>query len=210
MKKRERTTPARRHRQEHEKQELRQTILDVAGELFVEQGYEHFSMRKVADRIGCSATTLYLYFRDKDDLLFTIVDDGFIQFSQRLSQVVDETTDPLEQILMLGREYVAFGLEHAVYYQLMFMQRTDFLLLSQEGESQPRVYAFQILEEAVQRAIDARLLHSDDAEGYSDLLWGMVHGLVSLAITMPFFPGDRLEKAMKALQQLILVDAKPN
>jgi AcrR family transcriptional regulator len=48
----------------------RQAILTAAGALFLEQGYERFSLRKVAERIGYSPTTIYPYFRDKDDLLF--------------------------------------------------------------------------------------------------------------------------------------------
>src|SRR5262244_2221370 len=51
-----------------EKQALRQEILDAARELFVTEGYENVSMRKVAERIEYSPTTIYLYFKDKADL----------------------------------------------------------------------------------------------------------------------------------------------
>src|SRR5205807_9948129 len=81
----ERLRQAIRHRQAHEKQELRQAILTAAGELFLEQGYERFSLRKVAERIGYSPTTIYLYFHNKDDLLFTVVDEGFVRFGQQLA-----------------------------------------------------------------------------------------------------------------------------
>jgi len=80
-----------RHRQDQEKQALRQTILTTAGELFLEQGYDHFSLRKVAERIGYSPTTIYLYFRDKDDLLFTVVDEGFTRFGQQLAAAAAST-----------------------------------------------------------------------------------------------------------------------
>src|SRR2546430_6965593 len=123
----ERLRQAIRHRQDQEKQELRQTILTTAAELFLEQGYDHFSLRKVAERIGYSPTTIYLYFRDKDDLLFTVVDEGFKLFGQRLVAVATDIQDPWERLIALGKAYVTFGLEHPLYYQLMFIQRTDFL-----------------------------------------------------------------------------------
>src|SRR6266480_7329254 len=145
----ERLRQAIRHRQDQEKQELRQAILTTAAELFLEQGYEHFSLRKVAERIGYSPTTIYLYFRDKDDLLFTVVDEGFTRFGQQLAAAAASTEDPWERIIALGRAYVAFGLQNPVYYQLMFMQRTDFLTQRQVGESQPRIASFQVLREAV-------------------------------------------------------------
>ena len=56
-------------RRAREKKELRQEILDAAREMFVEDGYENVSMRKIAEKIEYSPTTIYLYFRDKADLL---------------------------------------------------------------------------------------------------------------------------------------------
>src|SRR5436309_61027 len=103
-----------RHRQEQEKQELRQAILTASGELFLEQGYEHFSLRKVAERIGYSPTIIYLYFHDKDDLLFTVVDEGFARFGQQLAAAATSQEDPWERLIALGRAYVAFGLEYPV------------------------------------------------------------------------------------------------
>src|SRR5260221_1105760 len=90
----QRLSLAIRHRQEREKQELRQAILTAAGTLFLEQGYERFSLRKVAERIGYSPTTIYLYFRDKDDLLFTVGDEWFVQFGQQRATAAASQEDP--------------------------------------------------------------------------------------------------------------------
>lgn len=193
----ERLQMAIRQRRDHEKQELRQAILEASGKLFLEQGYERFSLRKVAERIGYSPTTIYLYFRNKDDLLFTVVDEGFILFGQRLAAAAASTQDPWERIIALGRAYITFGLEHPMYYQLMFMQRTDFLMERQVGESQPRLAAFEHLRQAVQQAIDVGVLRPGNAESYSDTFWALVHGLVSLAISMPMFDAPRLQRAME-------------
>src|SRR5947209_20407008 len=132
----ERLRQAIRHRHAQEKQELRQAILTAAGELFLEQGYERFSLRKVAERIGYSPTTIYLYFRDKDDLLFTVVDEGFVRFGQQLAAAAASTVDPWERIIALSRAYVAFGLQNPEYYQLMLMQRSDSLTHQPEGSEQ--------------------------------------------------------------------------
>src|SRR5256884_5056489 len=198
----ERLRKAVRHRQEREKQELRQAILNAAGELFLEQGYERFALRKVAERIGYSPTTIYLYFRDKDDLLFTVVDEGFVRFGHQLAEAAESQEDPWERIIALGRAYVTFGLQNPVYYQLMFMQRTDFLTQRQVGESQPRIASFQVLRQAVQQAIDAGVLRPGDVESYSDVLWALVHGIASLALSMPTFDASRLERTMETAWQM--------
>jgi AcrR family transcriptional regulator len=191
-----------RHRQDQEKQALRQMILTTAGELFLEQGYDHFSLRKVAERIGYSPTTIYLYFRDKDDLLFTVVDEGFTRFGQQLAAAAASTEDPWERIIALGRAYVAFGLQNQVYYQLMFMQRADFLTREKEGAGQPRLATFLVLQQAVQQAIDAGVLRPGDAESYSHVLWALVHGMVSLAISLPAFYGTHVQRTMEIAWQM--------
>ena len=198
----ERLRQAIRHRQAQEKQELRQAILTAAGELFLEQGYERFSLRKVAERIGYSPTTIYLYFRDKDDLLFTVVDEGFVRFGQQLAEAAESQEDPWERLIALGRAYVTFGLQNPVYYQLMFLQRTDFLTQRQMGEDQPRIASFRVLQQAVQQAIDAGVLRPGDAKSYSDVLWALVHGITSLALSMPTFDASRIERTMEIAWQM--------
>ncbi|SRR6266496_3505879 len=198
----ERVRQAIRHRQEQEKQELRHTILTAAGQLFLEQGYEHFSLRKVAERIGYSPTTIYLYFRDKDDLLFTVVDEGFTRFGQQLAAAAASTENPWERIIALGRAYISFGLEHPVYYQLMFMQRSDFLTRQQTGDGQTRIATFLVLQQAVQLAIDAGVLRPGDAKGYSDVFWALVHGMVSLAISLPTIYAPHIQQTMELAWQM--------
>ncbi|MBE3560071.1 MAG: TetR/AcrR family transcriptional regulator [Ktedonobacteraceae bacterium] len=198
----ERLHQAIRHRQDQQKQELRQAILNAAGELFLEQGYDRFSLRKVAERIGYSPTTIYLYFRDKDDLLFTVVDEGFARFRQQIAAAAAGTQDCWQRLIALGRAYMTFGLENPVYYQLMFMQRTDFLTRKPAGKDQPRIAAFQVLRQAVQEAIDAGVLRPGDAECYSNVLWAVVHGMVSLAISLPTYYAPHIQRTMEVAWQI--------
>jgi AcrR family transcriptional regulator len=199
----ERLRTAMRRRQEQEKQELRQTILSAAAGLFLEHGYERFSLRQVAERIGYSPTTIYLYFRNKEDLLFTVVEEGFVRFGKQLEAALIGVDDPWEQVGALGRAYITFGVENPAYYQMMFVQRTDFLWQSQEGESQPRLAAFQILRQTVQRAIDANVLRAGNADDYSDLLWAVTHGIVSLAISFPVFDTARVQRLIETWNQTL-------
>ncbi|MFH4082248.1 helix-turn-helix domain-containing protein, partial [Acinetobacter baumannii] len=59
-------------RRERSRQETRQAILEAAIQMFEREGYEGFSLRQVAENIGYTPTTIYLYFKDKDDLLFAV------------------------------------------------------------------------------------------------------------------------------------------
>ncbi len=84
----------------------------------------------------------------------------------------------------------------------MFMQRADYLTHPSAGESQPRIASFRVLQQAVQQAIDAGILRPGDAENYSDVLWALVHGMVSLAISMPNFDASRIQRTMETAWQM--------
>ncbi len=200
----ERIRSASSQRREKEKRELRSAILNSAAHLFLEKGYDGFSMRQVAEQIGYSATTIYLYFEDKDDLLFSVVDQAYERFSRDLQAAFDSTQDPVQRIYNLGRAYVDFGLQNPVAYQLIFMQRPDFLTRWSSGSRKPRPLALLILQQAVTKAAEAGAIHTSDAESQADALWASIHGLVALSISMPMFNPERTAKAMdEALNILV-------
>lgn len=174
---------------EKEKHNLKELILKTAGELFLEKGYEKFSLRQVAERIGYSATTIYLYFKDKDDLLFSIVLQGFDIFNNKLTEAEKSSDETIKKLNRVGRAYINFGIEYPVYYQIMFMQRTDFLFKSRPGDydEKPMINSFSVLTNLVTKAIEEKkfIYKENCQEIYTNLLWTNVHGVVSLHIVMP-------------------------
>ena len=67
-----------KERREREKAEIREKILDAARDLFVSEGYEAVSMRKIADRIEYSPTAIYLHFKDKEAVMRELCDLDFL------------------------------------------------------------------------------------------------------------------------------------
>jgi AcrR family transcriptional regulator len=201
----DRVRQASRQRREQEKEELRNTILRAASDLFLEHGYERFSLRQVAEHIGYTPTTIYLYFEDKEDLLFTIVDDAFARFTYALRSAAQSTEHPIKRIIAIGEAYTRFGLENQAYYQIMFMQRGDYLLEARPNEEQPRINSFLVLYDAVQHAIDVGAFLPGDTLTISNALWAIRHGVVSLAISMPsIFDQDRIAAAVAESSKMVI------
>lgn len=178
----ERLREVSRHRREREKDALRRRILDAAGSLFLEHGYEGLSMRQIAERIGYSATTIYRYYENKDDLLFAIVYEGFVRFGKQLAKAAQGSDDPRERLPALGHAYIEFGLKNPVYYQLMFMQRFDFLFESRAEQKAPMIDSFGVLRQVVEQAMQAGIIKQGDPETTATVIWAVVHGITSLAI----------------------------
>jgi AcrR family transcriptional regulator len=191
-------------RRERERRELRQKILTSARNLFLEKGYEGFSLRQVAEEIGYSATTIYMHFDDKDDLLVNIIDQAYEKFTERMQHVFEQTQDPLERIYNLGKSYIDFGINNPEAYQLIFMQRPDLLLKWMVSGGKQRKNSLLILRESVKEAVEAGVIRYENSEEISDALWAAVHGAVSLNITMPaMFGASNLEKSLSTTLEII-------
>ena len=80
----------------------REEILQAAKELFLEEGYDHTTIRRIADRVGISAPALYLYFEDKEALMLALCDQTFEHLVQAISEIERTVEDPLERIRRFG------------------------------------------------------------------------------------------------------------
>jgi AcrR family transcriptional regulator len=201
----ERIKAASRQRRERQKAETRQAIIGAATELFISEGYANFSLRQVAVQIGYSPGTIYLYFEDKDDLLFTLADEGFQRFGAMLQAAVDATDDIQGQIRGMGLAYIEFGLNNPVHYRLMFMERTDFMLREHTDADRDTWYeTFLILYRTVEKGIEAGVVCCEgNAEATSDALWAMLHGVVALAVAMPHTGTERIHRASQEIKRAI-------
>lgn len=174
-----------RERREREKAEVRRAILGAARELFVERGYEAVTMREIAKRIEYSPTAIYLHFADKKAVMEAICDQDFLALAQRFQKVAT-IADPIERMKAAGQAYAEFGLRHPHHYQLMFLTphppHDPAESAIEHGNPDQDGYAF--LRWTVSEAIAAGRLRPelDDPDLISQLVWGSLHGIVSLLI----------------------------
>jgi AcrR family transcriptional regulator len=168
-------------RREREKEEVRRKILDAAQELFASEGYERVTMRRIAEAIEYSPTTIYNHFEDKDELCYALCEEDF---KRLLSAIAEHPApqDPVEWIRQLGRAYAAFGRENPNHYRFMFMTPAKF---EQPHEAAlPAQEAFGFLRVAVARAIEQGRFTPGNPDTMAQVLWSGLHGAVALLITL--------------------------
>lgn len=175
-----------KERREREKSETRDKILDAARELFVTEGYEGVSMRRVAEKIEYSPTAIYIHFADKNELFHELCHQDYAHLAE-VFQSSAMSNDPVERLKQIGRTYIEFGVRHPNHYKFMFM--TPHLPAEMNDEEcgdkgNPEVDAYAFLKWAVQEAIRSGRLREElaDAELVSQTLWAAVHGVTSLNI----------------------------
>jgi AcrR family transcriptional regulator len=170
-------------RRAKEKENLRRAILDAARELFVTQGYEAVSMRKIAERIEYSPTAIYLYFKDKDAILGTLIDEGFDALCQEV-QALHGIADPVKRLWEGARRYIRFALAHPHYYRLMFeMVDSAETLGTREHKRESAMQAFGFIRRCVAEGMAQGRFRADREENIlSHTTWAHVHGAVALAL----------------------------
>jgi AcrR family transcriptional regulator len=171
-------------RREREKQELRQQILDTARTLFAREGYESVTMRKIADAIEYSPTAIYLYFKDKDQLMNELCRADFLTLAREFQKIA-QVRDPIERLKKTGLSYVEFGLRYPNHYRLMFMTPHPPHTPEMEADKgNPEQDAYAFLKVIIGQCIEAGLFRPEfsEVEAVSQILWASVHGIVSLQI----------------------------
>jgi AcrR family transcriptional regulator len=174
-------------RKERDKENLRQAILDAAEKLFVKEGFENVSMRKIAKKIEYSPTTIYLYFQDKADLFSCLFKEAFSELQQTINESYKGVQDdPIACIRKGMRAYIEFGLKHPNYYKLIFM--SDFSQITTRiDDSSGRETLFS-LQTYIEMGIRQGLFRNIDVDLATKLVWTMNHGITSLLITLTDFP----------------------
>lgn len=172
-----------------ELEQVREKILDAALHIIINEGFEAFTMRKLASRIGMSAPNIYNYFSSKDELYITIVIKGFEMLHESLKNAYEGSLDPFIRARCLIDAYMTFGMENSAYYDIMFTRATpkynDYVGTPYEKLSEVE---YGISMEIARLAMSAlRDLIGDNAASENEIVmknvvkvWGILHGMISL------------------------------
>ncbi len=166
---------------------MRRDILDAASRLFVEEGYNRVTMRRIAQRIEYSPTTIYLHFKDKTELFNAVCEETFSQLAAKLERLKRTQMTPIGYLREGLRLYVDFGVSHPDHYTVTFLQAPKtghgFSFEASIGSR-----AVDTLRQAVLACVESGDIRTADINMTAQALWAAVHGLSALFITAKGFP----------------------
>jgi AcrR family transcriptional regulator len=175
-------------RKSRQKASVRQEILDAARDLFVREGYESVSMRKIAEKIEYAPGTIYLYFKDKAEILDTLCRQTFDKLRLRLEAIRQDPGDPVEALRRGLRTYIQFGLDNPNQYIVTFVlakQKAEIANKSGVESGQP---CFDCLRAIVRQCMEGGYINGGGVEETAQALWAAIHGLTSLLVMQCGFP----------------------
>ena len=158
----------------------RDRILGCACELYLNDGLDGFSMRKLARHVGVTAPALYRHYENKEHVLADVVREAYREFTGYLYRALEGRT-PWERISRAGEGYLEFALEHPRWYEILFIapDQMGMAALPDDIEAQGcAVHQFWV--DRVRECMDAGLLRVGDPLRASLTMWAHAHGLVTL------------------------------
>jgi AcrR family transcriptional regulator len=159
---------------------MRTAILDQAGAILAAEGAGALSMRRLAQAVGASTIVLYTHFADKQDILNELYLQGFARLEQELL-AVPRTADPLADLVELGRAYRRSAVANPASYDVMFSRTLPGFTPTPDALARS-LRCFGLLRDAARRGIDAGVIAPRPVTELAQVLWGTLHGLVSLEL----------------------------
>jgi AcrR family transcriptional regulator len=174
-------------RRGEEKERRRAEILDAAEALYAEKGWDALTVDQVARSARLSRALVYVYFRDKEELLFAIGERAMRLMRDRFIEAAASQTLGLDQVEAIGRSYMSYAFEFPHYFD--FCSR--FQAHSVAIEPGPHEVACNLggdeVKATVVRAIEAGIrdgsIRPDVGEPklLATTLWAFTHGIIQLA-----------------------------
>ena len=192
----------------------REEILEAAKELFLEQGYEATTIRRIADRVGVSAPALYLYFQDKEQMMLALCDQTFAVLIESIGEIENTVTDPRERVRRFGEAYLKFGLAHPDEYKLIFLGSNIPESIRKLGHRMPTddptrpgiggALVFQRLVAMLVEAKEGGLKLNYPPDTCAELCWMGIHGVVAALIFKPDFPWSNRDLLGTGMLDIVL------
>jgi AcrR family transcriptional regulator len=167
------------HDRKARQHEMRNRILNATMKLFLKRGYDNVTMRNIASELRYSATTIYHYFKGKDEIFFALRGQGFeLLYQSQLK--ARKSKDPIRKLRQHAQLYVDFALNNPEYYDLMFLMPAPVERVVERAEWAETVKTLDLLREDVHAAVHTGRVRERDPERIVLAFWSLLHGALTL------------------------------
>jgi len=170
-----------KERKERDKAEMREMILQSAHKLFIDRGFEEVSIRNIAEAIEYSPATIYLYFKDKNEIFYALHNEAFKRFNAVMAELAN-IPDPFDRLIGMGEKYIHFAVEHPKYYEIMFIMDSPMDCDENREEWEEGNRALAGLEQLLVGCQQMGRFKDQDSRVLAFSIWSFMHGMVSLSL----------------------------
>jgi AcrR family transcriptional regulator len=181
---------------------LREDIVVAASAMLADPAAPPLTLRGVARAVGVAATSVYLHFNDVESLVLEVARRAFGELRAAQDAAMDEVTTPCERLRVGALAYCDWGMANPGHYQWMFAN--PLRISASTWDNLPGRPLFASLVATIAACLGRP---DDDPECTltAQLLWHLLHGMVSLRIARPFLPWPPIPDTVDAaISRLVL------
>ncbi|HID38817.1 MAG TPA: TetR/AcrR family transcriptional regulator [Calditrichaeota bacterium] len=175
-------------RRQREKERRRNEIIDAAEKVFSSKGFDRATMDDVAEQAELSKGTLYLYFKNKEELYLAVNERGFRILQKMFREAAAQARTGLEKVYAIGQAYFRFHIQYEDYYNAMVYYEShqiDYsdddscaMACDRQGEK-----ALEVLVEAIRAGIEDKSIRPDvEPFKMAIVLWGQSTGIIQISL----------------------------
>lgn len=175
---------------------LREKILNISRRLLFKEGYKALSMRKIAKKANVSATSIYLYFENKDHLLHTLIEESIEELSRFIEERALPDADVVGRFKAIIGAYVDFGMNNPEKYEIIYMVRPDAMARYPRDKFRKVRRCYELLVETIENGVAQGVMDVEKPVVAAYSIWAQLHGIVSVVL------GKRLDSRIGEQQFL--------
>lgn len=187
--------------------DFRERLCDAALRMFALHGHQNVTMRAIAKELGCSHTTPYRYFNNKDEIFVAVRTRCFERFNQYQLARRSKVEGLYEQLNELASGYLAFAREYPEAFSIMFDLAQIDLEANQELKAAIQ-RSWSILNETLKACVEEELLEGDPRQ-MTYLFWASFHGIAALGLASQLGPGWEPEAITSPMLQTLIKAHSP-
>jgi AcrR family transcriptional regulator len=162
--------------------DLKNALIQAGVEILAKDGLHGLSLRSVARKAGVSHAAPYAHFSDKQALIAAISTEGYkLLYDQLDAAILGHAGDVHRQLIEIAWTYVQFAIHQNEFFKIMFsgtleqeQEYPEFVEFSQK--------TFRMVMEVISACQKAGILRDTQPDLMTVLLWGQVHGVISLTM----------------------------
>ncbi|MDX1672558.1 MAG: TetR/AcrR family transcriptional regulator [Balneolaceae bacterium] len=174
-------------RKAREKERRKRMIIDAAEEVIFEKGIDQATMEEIAEEAELSKGTLYLYFKNKNELYLALCERGSNILNDRFSKIFAEDRTGLELVRLMGETYLDFVRNNPDYFKAFMyyeslldveeLRNSEMAQVCEENAQQAMQYIVKALQVGMQ---DGTIDDEYDPKELAIMIWGSTRGMVLL------------------------------
>jgi AcrR family transcriptional regulator len=189
-----------KERQLKKQEEIRNSILDAARDIIARDGVAGLSIRKITNAIEYSPAIVYHYFKDKNEIVESLVGEGYRKILSSIGQVSKNEKEPEREIKELFVKYIKAALNSPEEYRAFMLnddpsvRQTTAILERGIAEGSPTM---KQLKDTVQRGILLGIFEDYDAELAAQVIWTSTFGLIIKLMIEKEIPEEQAEQLIE-------------